>query len=842
MAEPTQRDIQQLTEAINELTKAAIKSSRTGRSGIHSGADTRSDSSSIDKEVSKLGKSILKVIKSTDREVQDLLKSQSLSSYELLKQSKLSIKQLQALGENTDDVKFAFQKLATKSIAHIGILTEDENYRRKTSEEHAKFYDSLNAQLKDSGINLVNVNEELSEKMKDGVEGILDFTQQLVIASGEADEILQDVTLATSENVLRLRDKFGGLGLDVTDLNNAIGKDGTIKSAEQFNRALKELSENTKKITKKTTAATAAEIQASNFKTLVVNKTTQAIERFGGVTKLTWLAVGTALYKAGVEYIGLVQKLGMSAAAGNIEFLYKTSASLGVSFETMSQIFNEQRREFLLMGEGNFAKTLDTTTKSFRRYGLRADEAAKVLPSMTSTFQLMGQSVKNADKLNSYIEEQTKNFADLSNVTGMTVAEISKANEEFMASSEIQAQLLGMSKQERLNKGLQLQQGVKSLTLMGVGLREAQELIKQSVAMGRERLSLRFSKSARLMQIGAMTGQADIGMEAARILQKGMAATQEERNKLPELLAKLNKGAEGFMQQGIGQQELMSSIMEPVASELAKTTSLGMAEESNRGVTSSQARVEQLGSTLQFILEGSDILSNLSTLPIIKNTLFTIAGGLALLGGKNLLGNLIGKIGGSGVTTGTSTAASSGASALGGIGGTLGKFVGRVGIAGLAMGGLSAIGGMMGEDSIIGKIANSKIAQYASIGMLAGPWGALAGGLLGAGVMGYENFIKPKNINTAALEPKSETTTTTVNNTSTNPEKTVGDLYSKLDDINTQLVTLLGIDKEQLTVMGEHKEISKELLSESSTANIKSRRIDIGQSTKAQLTQYQILA
>lgn len=801
MIEPEKSDFTNLAKAISTLESTVKKCCGTMSGGRSSGggssrSDSRSDS------IDKTSKSLGKLAKEID-EVTDNLKAQEMSSFELISNTKIVNKQMKKLSDISDDNVDAYKKLTTANLAYTKALIEDENYKRKSTEEQTKLFNSLNDSLLAAGIGFTNVNEEFAEGMKKNVEEIINFSSGLLNAADEAERIMSNHSDATGEQMIELRDEFIRLGLDVTDLNNVIGPDGTIKSAEGLNRSLGELIKNSRKGAKIVAEITADDVANSNAKNMAGKRLIEMFERNTGV-QMTFAGAVAGAGKALYEYAEVLQKLGVRGAANQFGFLFKNTMKLGISYEALSETFANSRREFMLMGEGGFAQAIKTSKDSLIQFGIGADDAAKMTPDMTKAFQSIGGSVKDGGKLNDYIKEQTRLFADLSQVTDMSIPEIARSTKEFMESHEIQTQLLSVNKKDRAAKAKSIQESVKALTAAGVSLQTAQEMIKKATELGRERLGSRMTKGAAFAQAAGLAGMGAEGMEAMQIIQKGQMATPEEQKRLSQIAARLNTASEQMRASGIASQEAMSIITEPIQDILSQAAKLGMATEADMQIDLSRS-AQSLSSIEQTMIESVNYFKALTSLPVIATAVGAIAAGFIagkIIGGK---GKGIG-----GMAAGAADVAGSllgGGKGLGGIG-KLGMGLAKGGLAGVALAGAQAL---LPEDSMLGKLVNSKAAMGASIGMMAGPAGALVGGILGGAWDLYEGFSKPK-IN-SDLGQATNTPSQQVNNTSVTQAKSIDDLYNKLNEIHVQLTEINLTDKKQLEIIDIHKNISDELLS-----------------------------
>lgn len=813
MAELTSKDIKDLRDAMNVLN-SSIKSS--------GGASLRSSGGASSRQKTSQNKNIKDLVNNL-KDVNRLTEIQSKGFIDIISSTKTASSQLKMMAGQIYNNTNAYKESAKNSLLHSQALLESEYTNSKTYEKIVRnFQDSANS----LGINLNTVNSDYA----DSVRGVIDYQSDLFSVSSSVAEHIKnlggDLNRLGSDQIANLIDDFKNLGLDTKHLEQEFNRatDYIETFGGDIYDAFSTVNVGASLKTLANAASNAAVSLNSSTNEIVlkdksINQFIDEIKRLTGVTKFTLIASFLALGKAFSDFANTLTKLGSRGGATFFGTLLTSSIKMGISYDALAETFMESRRELALIGSKNFESIINTATESLLKFGVAPDEAAKAIPSMTEAFVAIGGSVKDINQYNTSIKEQSQNFGLLSQITGLTAEALAKANSEFLQSSEIQADLLSVNKRERLTKAKEIEKGRDALVMMGLSINEANDIIKRSRALAREDIGSRFKKAARVMQLGAMTGLGSEGIEAARIMQKGLLATPEETVRLNEILGKLNMNTEQAMRQGIASQQLFGAISSEIQGELAGAAKIGIISEADRQINALDKQTNMIGRTNELLIKINSQLGALSSLPGISTgiaALVTIGGTMfaySKIKGLGGIGNMLGGL-------------------AGGVGGAIGKAAptalkfAKGGLIGAGVMGASAL---MGEDSTVGKLLNSKTIQGAALGAIFGPIGAAIGGAGGAiwDTIDYINKPKGSIINDVGQSKVSSTATevNTTNNLSSRAEKTTSDLFDQLKIVNENLTKMLSLSQGHLDIALDQKNAMVGLLSETERESLKSKRV-----------------
>jgi hypothetical protein len=319
-------------------------------------------------------------------------------------------------------------------------------------------------------------------------------------------------------------------------------------------------------------------------------------------------------------------------------------------------------------------------------------------------------------------------------MTGLTVQQVARLDQELLSTEDIFKTLMGMDVERRKAYADELVQLRNLYVQQGLSIDQAQELVKQQQAQLRAPVRERF-KQAALLQMAAT--QAGISPEAAAMA--GAIIRRGRAGQTPENLAFLNQVL-GQVQQSFEQQVQQGNLGAEVVMERLRETGKARTD-------AELAAAVRAAEPNKLLTQVTNILNSISAL--LDSTLGTAA----KAAGAALAGTAISALFAARALGGVALAG--GAAAGGAAGGLLrgGKLLsaGKVGGAGLAIGlGGSllgqAVGGRLGTGIDVGADILGGALTGASLGSLLGPVGTVVGGLIGGGVGIITNMDKLREL------------------------------------------------------------------------------------------------
>ena len=372
----------------------------------------------------------------------------------------------------------------------------------------------------------------------------------------------------------------------------------------------------------------------------------------GALSPLGMVVEGLTLFVSGLK--GSWEQMKLVADSGMInQFrqIKKAQFALGISFENATKIFTENTRNLAAIGSGQFINALRTGQSALEKFGLAPEAAAEAISDFTKNAVKGGINVRDQNKLNKAIQNQTQAFAKLRATTGTNMQEFKAMNDEMLNSTSVQEQLNGVSESERMNKINDMMKLRQTFVNMGMSAQTAQKALLSIQDIGKQKVVDRFDQAAKLQQAASIAGLSN-AKQLADIYRKGKRASADEQ-------AILQRGV-GQMGQVFDQMGMQSFEAENIANVLTEnlqgplTTMLEAGREQKQGASAVGEMSDKMANTLTEFskvpelmakaLHAEGQLKQVLTDPMLRSLAglsLVISGGLLMLSNK-LLGVLKG--------------------------------------------------------------------------------------------------------------------------------------------------------------------------------------------------------
>jgi hypothetical protein len=442
-----------------------------------------------------------------------------------------------------------------------------------------------------------------------------------------------------------------------------------------------------------------------------------------------------------------LQKFNIAEVAASFKDVQVMSIKMGMSFEETTKFLQENGRTLAIYGSNAFSQLSGQLGATFKGFGFNLKQSAELVgPAIESAIE-SSVNVRNANALNNFIDDSMKSFQRVAAVTGKTAAEYFKLNSELASNVDVTSMSIGMGQEQANLYVRSLQSQRDELTLRGISIDQAQEIIKQQEAAKREKQETRFDEAAKIIQQAASLGvSATDAMRAYQITLKGQGATTEESKWRTGFLQQLGVAQQQRVQGALGTNLMYGLGVEAQAEAFTPGGAAGGLEQSGielekrqrAGAGLTAAEADQAASTSK----GS---AAIATLGNAANTVSSIMDNNLIKSALNLGAGFAGLMIQSGMLASVFSRTAMAAGAAGGLGGGLGKGI----KGGLGLGAVGMVAGLAGsaltdaghEQLGAGASALGDAATGAALGSLLLPGiGTAIGGALGAGWGLYSNW------------------------------------------------------------------------------------------------------
>ena len=340
----------------------------------------------------------------------------------------------------------------------------------------------------------------------------------------------------------------------------------------------------------------------------------------------------------------------------------KESANYGMNFEDTIKFMQDNKRMMARFGEDTFSTMRGGFEDTFNDFGMTFAQGASALAPMTEAAILAGVDQSSSDAINAYMMKTLKGFQSMAAMVNVTAEEYARLNVELYSAPEIMGNLLGMSSEQSEVYAKSLEKQREELVTRGLGLQQAQEMVKAQEAAKRSKVMDRVRESGqalgRAMLVGMDSGQA---MKMHNLKLKGTRRTDPENTQYAALNDELARKSAIYLNalrtagdtQGlVGEMGLQ--MTEAMGTDQANAEERIRVDKANAGLTAEQKKEQQekakgsptIATAGEIINTTASLLGNEFTKAIWSAT--TALAGLTLSAGLGGVGGKLGKLKGVG--------------------------------------------------------------------------------------------------------------------------------------------------------------------------------------------------
>jgi hypothetical protein len=260
------------------------------------------------------------------------------------------------------------------------------------------------------------------------------------------------------------------------------------------------------------------------------------------------------------ENFKAIAEMGIGGQFLNMQW---AAVKAGLSVTEFGKIMTDNRDILVGMGGdvAQFGNMLGNSQDALKHFGLVGEKAAETTMSMVQASKSFGVSIVDNQKgLEDSVSKQTKLYAKMSAVTGISISALAKAAADLASSADMQETLSRISVGERQNRMMDLLQQKQILVLQGMTAEKAQALIETQNKALKSSVKDRYEAASKMMQLAGATGNGAEGAEAANILMKGTRATAEERQRLAEISANIAGASDSMMEGDLATENMIGSL------------------------------------------------------------------------------------------------------------------------------------------------------------------------------------------------------------------------------------------------------------------------------------------
>jgi hypothetical protein len=431
-------------------------------------------------------------------------------------------------------------------------------------------------------------------------------------------------------------------------------------------------------------------------------------------------AIGWGLNKLreGVtEFYTDMVKFNVAQVPASLGFVKTEAYGLGMSFEDTVKFMQENKRGMAVLGKSwsSFTTNLKGT---FQQFGYNMQQGSSMVGPAIDAAIASGVNVRDQKALQDSVKQSMKAFHDVAGIVNMTGEEYMKMRAQLLQSSEVQANLLGLSRKEtqtRVNEITEMQkhylaEGIAADTvneLIRAQQAQIKEPIKEQIAnaaklaMGAQAAGLSGAQSARLQQLYLLGGAGRAAMGAGT--EKEFESLNKQAQKgLAQRMA--GAAATGNVGQILGEENLQQYINSLSGSAAAQADAAKQADvlaKAHANLTNKEVEEQaKLAQGTEAVAKFSNVINTISSFlhdSLGKVLLGTSAALLGLAVQSGITAASLGRLGGGGILSKVAGlfkrgggAAAGEAAAAEGAGGA--GAMGALGTAGLWAGGIAAAG------------------------------------------------------------------------------------------------------------------------------------------------------
>lgn len=650
---------------------------------------------------------------------------------------------------------------------------------------------------------------------------------------------------------LSVLDEHGNLK-DNKGLNDVFSE----SNAEEFKNAIAKVVKALEESAKKTDKAVTALVTP-------MGKLATALETQAGRTALVNKALGyfltTAALKAGADGLKRlyreVTEFNVAQIPASFWQVQQASVQLGMNFKETTAILADNKRILAIYGPKEFSNALGTMKNTFAKFGYNMAQGAELIGPTVEAAIASGINIRDPGALNSFTDSMMSSFKKISGIVNISAKEFIQLNGQLFKSEGTFETMMGMDVQRRQQYAQELIQLRERFVIGGLEVQQAQKLVELQQQQQRDKVTSRFGDAGKLLALSRAQGMSpQEAMELFKLSVKGIR-TPKEQERLTSQLGELSKrmeesriqgyesgGGEPGMGAGGYMQDILRESLMPggALGEMMKSaTEIRAAKESGSAVqTAEQKRADVLSRGSESVAKFGNAVNSLTTIwesALKAATLGTAVSFTALIlqsrGLYASLGMLSAKIatmgiggkagavaGGAGIGGAAAGAGAAGAAALAarnakilkGAGiATIGGVVGGLGADALKSSGHTKTGGALDVLSQTATMAGTGALLGSAVPVIGTAAGAIAGGVLGAGMglySNWDNFVTPTADAIKMPNHDAGSTSENINTKSSSDEilevkdSTVAQQLVLLSNLTTQIVSILQkISEKDLT-------------------------------------------
>jgi hypothetical protein len=589
-----------------------------------------------------------------------LQRGTSLLGESLIKSHKFIKEGSQEFQQYMEDLGDATKPLGDRLLEQAGIVDKTTKQLRKDigAGDFAKFRTSLVAANE-------TINEGISNLGFGDFQSLVGDQARLSAALNDGSEAGKKLKAAMLATAARLERAGFDTGQSVLGQNGAISANAA--STVNYSALATQLGSLQQTIGSTVNGMSNVAARSNSYAGTVMNNirnsfrlsnvTNSLTNHMSGLTSSTQVLNATFQW-AKKNYEDLVK---FNIAQVPASFLEVTGASIrmGMSFEETTKFMQENKRVLAMYGPSAFGEVTSSLKGTFEKFGFNMKQAAEVVGPAIESGISAGINTRSLDQLNGYIGESMNQFQNISGIVNVTAGEFMKMKADLLGSHEVQATLLGLSRDEARAKSDAIMATHKQYVQMGLNTQQAAELLKLQEKQSRAPVKERLREAAKLQMYARAGGLGSEEANRLRVLSSKGQLSEPEQQEQARLLAQVNAGiAEGrraayAISEAAGQafdtQTESFKPGGPLGSALESATKIAVAGKAGTQIKDAEAeKIRELAKGNEELAKFSNALNSVTSFlggnftGGLSSVLSSLAGGaltqLALRGGGAALG------------------------------------------------------------------------------------------------------------------------------------------------------------------------------------------------------------
>jgi hypothetical protein len=395
------------------------------------------------------------------------------------------------------------------------------------------------------------------------------------------------------------------------------------------------------KFNKSLTDTTVATVQREAKIAKIQEIGSAALEKMG-IKALTATEGLKMMGRAMMEYYKYMKSLASSQMGGLHFSLAKDALAMGTSVEATAQYFKTLGTQVSQIGFKGVQDMYRNNKETMAQLGFFGDEALKYSAEFSQDIMKMGVSPKDTKKFNAAFKNYGKEINEMAMLTGASVSEILAMNKALISSSESQAMMMRLNKEERGEKMKTIIAERNRLVGITGSNEEAQKFIQTMQKLNSAGPQDRVENAMSIQQLMQMTGMgADAGRMGQIMAKRDDQLTASEQEFKNNMIIELGKRSKAIQGTGNYANEMMiNSVMGGLRPELQSAIQGGaeaaLAKDQNGSIDKNSATAQQVMKDKQIsgkvssLMDLTNWLSNASSNPMLK-VLWGILGGIGVI-------------------------------------------------------------------------------------------------------------------------------------------------------------------------------------------------------------------